>query len=85
MGSPIQTSKITSQNPKKTPNSTMIDLSEDVLYEARELGVYDLVLDIASKTPISAAVTYSCVLEQAFQEVAKSLEKPYGVGDGKVD
>ena len=63
----------------------MIDLSEDVLYEARELGVYDLVLDIASKTPISAAVTYSCVLEQAFQEVAKSLEKPYGVEDGKVD
>lgn len=63
----------------------MIDLSEDLLYQAREMGVYDQVLDIASKVPISAAVTYSRVLEGAFEEVAKSIEKPYRHLDGKSD
>lgn len=59
----------------------MIDLSEDLLYKARELGVYDQVLDAASKVPVSAAVTYSRVLEDAFAEVAKSIEKPYRIDD----
>lgn len=63
----------------------MIDLSEDLLYEAHELGVYDQVLELASKVPISAAVTYSRVLEEAFDEVARSNEKPYGGGDVESD
>lgn len=63
----------------------MIDLSEDLLYEAHELGVYDRVLELASKVPISAAVTYSRVLEEAFDEVARSNEKPYGRGDVESD
>ena len=59
----------------------MIDLSEDLLYKDNEMGVYDQVLDLASKVPVSAAVTYSRVLEDAFMEVAKSNEKPYGDQD----
>lgn len=53
----------------------MIDVTEDILFRAWELGVQNKVLDLAGKTTITAAVTYSRVVEEAFNTVVAQYSK----------
>jgi len=59
----------------------MTDLSEDILFQAWELGVHNEVLDLAGKTTITAAVTYSRVIEDAFNIVVAQYGKNDYLGE----
>jgi len=59
----------------------MTDLTEDILFQAWELGVQNEVLDLAGKTTITAAVTYSRVVEEAFNTVVAQYSKNDYLGE----